>query len=192
MKYFSAIIIASLFFLTSCSSHDVYERKAKTLDSLTGAVNAIVTDLQKPDTVILQKALERFWHYRQFIDQSVGDTIERQEGDELKRFYESGENLESFSGNRATLLARAILVNNQLSHLTNDVKKRSLESDQLVKFVEQEKNEATILIELASQQKKLYYSAIEEFKSTLGGIEALIKKRNNGELPAIVRDPATL
>ncbi len=176
-----------LLFL-ACNDEDVYNQKAKTLDSLSGVVNLVVKELKKSDTVLLQKAITRFSHYKQFIELNVNDTISKNEGDNLKHFYSAGKSLENFLDNRLALLTRASIMNAQLIHLTNDTKQKAIEIEQLSAYVVREKTEINAFIELTSQQQKIVYSALEEFKSSLNGVEQLIKSRNNGELPTIVKD----
>jgi hypothetical protein len=47
-------------------------------------------------------------------------------------------------------------------------------------------------IDAAYQQQKLFHSSLEEFKNALPGVELLIKSRNKGELPTIIKDTITL
>lgn len=188
----SIVWLVCVFLFGACNRQNIYDEKAKTLDSLSGALNAAIKELRAPDTVSLQKASKIFEHYKKFIRLNVSDTIKKADADVLKHFYASGTNLTGFSGNRYSILERARLVNMQLVQLTADARNRSLESEQLVKFVEAEKAEANALIERSSQQKRMFYSAMEEFKSTLAGVEQLIKSRNNGELPTIVTDETPL
>src|ERR1044071_6025964 len=106
-----------IIFLESCNHNDLYTQRSKTLDSLSGAINSMVGELNKTDTVALEKSILRFNYYKQFIQQNIHDTIEKNDADNLQHFYISGHNLESFASNRKTIIARAKLVNTQLEKL---------------------------------------------------------------------------
>lgn len=181
-----------VIFVGSCNKTDLYEQKAKTLDSLSGAINSVVRELQNADTILLQKSITRFTWYKQFIQQNINDTITKEEADNLQRFYSCGQNLENFSGNRRILLTRSVLINSQLAKLTEDIKKKSLNSEQLEKASLYEKTEAGKFISSGYQQQKLLHSSIAEFLNSLKGVELLIRSRNKGELPVIVKDTVSL
>lgn len=188
----SLCFIIACLLLQSCNKTDSYGQQVKTLDSLSGAINATVKELEKTDTLILQKAITRFANYRRFIQQNINDTIAKTEADNLQQFYISGKNLEIFQANRLSLLARAHLVNSQLQKLTADVKSSSITGEQSLQFIVQEKNEAAKLTELGSSQNQLFYAGLEEFKNSLRGVEQLIRSHNNGELPTIIKDTLSL
>ncbi|WP_317899728.1 hypothetical protein [Aurantibacillus circumpalustris] len=190
MKFFcyTVCFIIATFFFGACGKSDLYEEKEKKLDSLSGAVNSIVKELQKTDTLVLQKSITRYTWYKQFVEQNVNDTVRKEEADNLQHFYSSGKNLESFSTNRKMVLKRAVLISSQLAKLSQDVKSKSITQQQLQTYSEYEINEASKLIESAYTQQKLFHSGLEEFKSALKGVEMLIRSRNKGELPTIIKD----
>lgn len=194
MKSFVYILFLffCLFFLEACDKTSVYEQKGKTLDSLSGAVNAMVRDLERIDTITLEKSISRFGWYRDFISENISDTISKAEADNLQLFYKSGANLENFSLNRKTLLMRATLISSQVKKLALDIQNKSLSEAKITEYTLSEKSEAAKLIEAAYHQQKLFYSGQEEFKNALRGIELLIRSRNSGELPAIIKDTVTL
>ncbi|PBQ31594.1 hypothetical protein CNR22_07380 [Sphingobacteriaceae bacterium] len=177
----------SIFF-GSCNKTDLYEQKAKSLDSLSGAVSSIAKELQSVDTITLQKSISRYTWYKQFIQQNISDTVSKDEADNLQQFYGSGKNLEDFSINRKILLTRALLVNQQLEKLAHDIKNKALTTDQLVRFSLHETDEAAKLIATGYQQQKKFHIQLEEFRNSLKGIEVLIRSRNKGELPTIIKD----
>ncbi len=185
-------LLAVLLFLQSCGKAGAYNRQAKTIDSLSGAINAMVRELQQVDTIVLQKAVARFNDYRQFIKQHLTDTIEKTEADNLQHFYAGGNCVSHFSANRRALLARAALINSQLAKLSEDIKQRSAEPEVLTGALAFEKNEATKLMEAGYDQQKKFHSGFEEFRNSLNGVEALLRSRNRGELPAIIKDTVNL
>lgn len=186
------LVVVLLALLCGCGNGAYYEQKGKTIDSLSGALNLRVLELSKTDTALLQRCINRFTYYSQFIKQNVNDTLSKNEADNLQVFYSSGRKLESFRNNRFAILNRAALLNRQLGMLALDIKNKNVNSKDLHAYLVREQEAATQLIEAAGQQQSLYYSGIEEFKLSLREVEVLIRKRNKGQLPVIVRDTLAL
>jgi len=188
---FLILFFAGLVF-QSCNRNDVYIGKVQSLDSLSGAINGLVKENDKTDTVILEKAISRFKQYKQFIQQNVKDTISKTEADFLQQFYMSGNSLENFSLNRHSIKARMSLINSQIEKLKTDAKNKSILEEKLIEFTNQEKKEANYLIEASQKQQQLFYTSLQEFKTSLKGVEDLIKVRNNGQLPTVIKDTLSL
>lgn len=194
MRYFKniffVIIVAALF--ASCSGNDEQAKQIKSLDSISGALNLKLSELQKTDTLILEKALTKFNDYKQFIKQNINDTVSKKEADALQHFFASGNNLEGFFINRKTILARGYLVNAQLNKLLTDVKSNSLEEKQQSEFSFAEREQANDVIQKSFLQQQLFQTNLQEFKNALPLVEELIKTKNNGQLPTIVKDSTSL
>lgn len=176
----------------SCNRVDIYAVKMQSLDSLSGAVNSSAKEVDKTDTVILDKAISRFNQYKQFIQQNVKDTLTKVEADFTQQFYTSGTSLENFAINRRSIKARTNLINSQIEKLKTDAKNRSIAEEKLIEFTNQEKKEAGNLIEASQKQQQLFYTSLQEFKTSLKGVEDIIKTRNNGQLPTIIKDTLSL
>jgi len=176
----------------SCNRVDIYAVKIQSLDSLSGAVNSSAKEVDKTDTVILDKAISRFNQYKQFIQQNVKDTLTKVEADFTQQFYTSGASLENFATNRRSIKARMNLINSQIEKLKTDAKNRSITEEKLIEFANQEKKEAGNLIEASQKQQQLFYTSLQEFKTSLKGVEDIIKARNNGQLPTIIKDTLSL
>jgi hypothetical protein len=186
------LLLATMLLLQSCNQTNLYNQKTKTLDSLNGALNLKVKELEKTDTALLQRCITRFTYYRQFVKQNVKDTLSKNEADNLQRFYESGKNLQSFWSNRFTILGRASLINSQQSKLTIDLKSKIINPEEAEPSIKREKEATTELIDAANAQQKIYYMSLEEFKTSLHEVENLIRIRNKGELPTIIKDTVAL
>lgn len=184
--------LLALALIQACSKTDIYEEKAKTLDSLSGSVNSMVRALEKIDTISLKKYVTRFTHYRQFIRTNINDTITKGDADHLRDFYTSGESLAHFEKNRRAILSRAELINSQLLKLAADIKTRAMDAEQIARHTAIEKKEAGKLMETAHQQQKIFYAGVEEFRNSLKAVEMLIRSRNHGELPVIIKDSLSL
>ncbi len=186
-----SILTAGILLVQACHQSEGHSQQIKTLDSLSGAVNAMEQTLVKTDTILLQKCINRLNYYSTFINENVHDTISREQADNLKHFYDGGQALAAYAKNRQAILKRARLINAQLMKLSEDTKDAG-DPEALWKFISIEKAEASRLMEAGQQQQEKFHSAIGEFKNALHGVEQLIKSRNRGELPTIVKDTVVL
>lgn len=186
------ILICCGLILVSCNQSEQYTQKAKTLDSLSGALNQKIKELEKTDTAILQRCITRYNYYSQFIKQNVNDTLSKDEADNLQAFDASGKNLQSFASNRFIILARAALINSQQAKISEEIKNKSASIEQLTGYILREKEASAEIIEVAAEQQKAYYSSLEEFKISLKKVEELIRVRNKGQLPTIIKDTLAL
>ncbi|MCW3076233.1 MAG: hypothetical protein JWO32_842 [Bacteroidetes bacterium] len=170
----------------------MYETQLKSLDSLSGALNQKLTELRQVDTIILQKAISKYTNYRQFILQNVNDTVTKEEANQLQQFFVCGKNLLDFSDNRIAILARGTLINSQVNKLITDIKEHSIEENILIQCSLQEKENAQKLVIASYSQQQLFQANLQEFKLSLYGIENLIRSRNNGQMPTIIKDSIPL
>jgi len=193
MRFTCAIVLffSALLFNFSCTQQ-VCEGQVKSLDSLSGALNQKLTEFKQVDTAILAKAIGKFNNYRQFIKQNVNDTVNKAEADFLQQFYSSGQNLVYFSDNRKNILARGSLINSQIGKLTKDVNSSAIDREKFSQFYVQEKNNAEQLIKLSVGQQQLFLGSLQEFRLSLAGIESLIRSRNNGQMPTVIKDSIPL
>jgi outer membrane murein-binding lipoprotein Lpp len=192
MKSICYTALLAVLLLQGCGHAEQYNQKVKSLDSLNGALNLKVKELQRTDTALLQRCITRFNYYRQFIKQNINDTLNKREADNLQHFYISGKNLEVFQSNRFSILGRASLLNSQQNRLAQDIENRTMEVRTAEQYLNKEKEATAQLIEAANAQQQLFYGSVEEFKGALSGVEELIRSHNKGELPKIVKDTTSL
>jgi hypothetical protein len=184
------ISILFLFSLTSCDETDIYNQRIKTIDSLDGAVNAMLNEMNRVDTLLLKSSVIKYQYFRQFIKQQIYDTVSKIEADQLQQFNESGSALEAFLKNRYDIIGRASLLNSQLEKLSSDARGRKLDKERLMQYTMEEKAQASSLIAIAQQQKDVFHRSLEEFNNTVDPVEQIIRSRNKGELPRILVDTA--
>lgn len=195
MKYFIhtlAGLLLLLMVLPSCNKSGVYEQRAKSVDSLSGALSALVAELDKTDTISLNKALSRFTYYSRFVELNVKDTISKEAADELLHFYNSGKKLEAYAFNRSVLRERSLTLNLQLQKLSKDVRARAVNLNILDKNFLHEQQEAARILTAGRQQQAAFFEGMQEYKLSLRHVEQLIRSHNNGELPVIVKDTIDL
>jgi hypothetical protein len=186
------IFLILLIAFSSCLKNAESDQQLKSLDSISGALNQKLAELKQVDTVILQKAISKYNNYRQFIQQNVNDTVNKNEADHVQQFFVCGKNLLNFSENRKSILARGSLINSQINKLITDAKENSLDNEKFVQFSAQEKNNAEQLIKNSYGQQQLFQANLQEFKLSLSGIEQLIRARNNGQMPTVIKDSIPL
>lgn len=184
-KGFFSLLIAFAFFITSCKNESL-EKQIHSLDSLNGALNQKLQELKSTDTVTLRKALARYNDYKKFVHQNLSDTVSKEEADILQQFYKSGENLLSFEDNRRAIMARGSLISSQLNKLVADAKSNAGEGFET--YFDQERRQTETLINQSVEQQRLFLENLQAFRLSLNGVETLIKSRNSGQMPVVIRD----
>ncbi|MBX3165190.1 MAG: hypothetical protein KF900_11995 [Bacteroidetes bacterium] len=194
MKFAAYIICCTILIVFfACNKSNASTEQLKTLDSLNIVANMISAELKsaelkKADTILLKHRLTKFFQYKQFIKQNINDTISKMEADNLQHFYNGGKNLQAYQANRLALISRANLISSQLNKLSSDKKNNALSEEQFSIFLTQEKTEILKLLQVYAVQSQLFYTSLEEFENSILGVETLIKSRNHGVLPTIVKD----
>ena len=176
------------FFFVSCGKSEEEERQIHSLDSLSGALNTKLQELNQLDTSLLKKAIDNFENYRVFIKENVNDTLTKEEGDQLQKFFLCGKNLISFKENRSAMLARGSLINSQLKKLMLDLGNGSVEYEKTQVYFLQERKGAEELIRSCFGQQQAFQSALQDFRSSISNVESMIMKRNAGQLPKIIQE----
>ena len=182
------LFISIPILLTSCFKSESYEKQVKSLDSLGGALNQKISELNLVDTVILKKAISKYNNYRQFVKQNINDTVTKAEADFLQQFYTSGQSLVDFAENRTSILSRGALINSQLNKLLIDAKSQNVNEEKLIQFATNEKMQVVQLIKSCFGLQQLFNANLQEFKLSIPGVETLIKSRNNGQMPTIITE----
>lgn len=185
---FSLLALSLSISFYSCKGEDLYENSARSLDSISGALNPKLQEIRNVDTVKLSKALKVYEDYRAFIAQNVNDTVSKEEGDMLQRFYSGGKKLKDFMENRLTLVSRGELVKAQIAKLRADVRVHSVEESVLQQALSREKRGAEELMSETLGQQQEFNSAMEEFRISVTGVENILRARNAGELPNIIQN----
>lgn len=181
-------VLVLSFFFVSCGKSEEEERQIHSLDSLSGALNTKLQELNQLDTSLLKKAIDNFENYRVFIKENVNDTLTKEEGDQLQKFYLCGKNLISFKENRSAMLARGSLINSQLKKLMLDLGNGSVEYEKTQVYFLQERKGAEELIRSCFGQQQAFQSALQDFRSSISNVESMIMKRNAGQLPKIIQE----
>ena len=193
MQFPAAILaLVMVFALSSCNDQAIYKQTAHAADSLNGALSLAKQQLLQSDTIVLKKAITKFKEYSAFLALHVNDTLTKVEADNLQKFTQSGRQLEVFDMNRTVLAERANLISTQLIHLSQDCEKKANSADVLQAYYKKELEQAQLVLTTSAAQLASFQGAISDFKSSLPGLEALLMKRNRGELPQVIKDTLPL
>jgi hypothetical protein len=187
-KLLNSVFFFAFVFFASCSNQGARKQRVQALDSLSGALSHARSDLQNADTVTLQKAVQRFNHYRQFIEQNLNDTITKTEADVLQLFFNAGNTLQQYRVNRNLLLSHAEKIQQQIKDLRSDAAGNAMDAELLDKYFFSEREDGRALINHVSEQQKLFHTSLQEFKGSLNAVEEIMRRRNHGELPTIVEE----
>jgi hypothetical protein len=178
-------VLSQLF---SCRSSETYLAYARSIDSLSGAISTLESQLKSVNEGELADMKNRYDAYSTFIKQHLQDTISKSEASDLQRFYEAGKQLDAFVDNRQRLSERAALLKQQLTDLSRDVRLRNTDEERLNEYFMNERGSATEFVNAAGTELTNYVEASKQFKLSLPAVGNIIRKRNNGELPRVVKN----
>lgn len=182
------LVLAGSACFFSCSHQDVAEQRARQLDSIAGAIGNLQSRLLAVDTVSLAKAVARHHYYLEFVQRNIHDTLNRMEADQLSRFMKAGETLREFTNQRYSLLSNAVQMLQQMKSLTADVRDKKISEKDLLIIYMSESSAAHLLLSAGNSSEQAYHAAMQDFRSALQPTEVLIRSRNHGELPEIIKD----
>lgn len=193
MKILKPLLFLPLFYLAACfmsckNTHD-YEKYVKELDSLKVVVEQAIGNFKTVDSVSAYNASIKAQTYTQFINTSLKDTISKQEAESLQEFSFSGTGLGLYLEKRHQWLSEAYATVNQLHNLSHDLKNGSIETDEAVEYIHNEKQNSEKIIEELKINTELARSVMETHLRTLPLVEELVKKLNNGSLPPLPIKP---
>ena len=174
--------------LLSCRPTAADKIAQSRIDSLNGALGHEIKAIQQTDTARLQKALDLYQRYHAFVAQSVHDTLTLEEAKALKKFMENGAVLKAFLYNRTQLLVHGKMIAAQAMKLAKDLEMGTVSAEEMAKAIESETVAMNKAISTIEEERKKGAAAIIEMRNTLSGVESLIKKRNNNQLPTYTAD----
>jgi hypothetical protein len=179
-------LITALFLFQNCSMKNQVESEVKRLDSVSIVLNSKWRELSACDTALLQRALTKFDNYSTFIENNITDTITREEATALQQFYTSGRNLKAFDENFKSLRSRTQLVSDQIKKLMSDVEQGGISKKEFLSNYDNEIRAASQLVEATTTELKNNLNSVQDLKNSLPPVEALIRSRNNGQLPEAI------
>jgi hypothetical protein len=191
MRIALILCMPAILFL-ACSREALYAKDKHSLDSALVVVQNQLSRMSKTDTGQLKKAVEKFTDFDTFIKTQVSDTLTKEEAMSTQQFYESGNYLLQFEKRRIAARKEFTLMQKQLRDLIETGNQQAISPEQFSVFAKREMTAAASLTELEEQAQTGYYKAIQDFKNALPKVEDLIKKRNRGNLPLVIKDSVSI
>ena len=122
-----------------------------------------------------------------YINVNLKDTVSRSVANDLQTFYMLGRNMVNYLAMRPVWLAEAQKSINQLTNLSHDLKNGSVEDEEAIEFIGEEKKEAEKIIGELKENTEAVREQMEQFTKTLPTAELTVKKLNNDALPELVK-----
>jgi replicative superfamily II helicase len=176
-----------MFSFSNCNNSHTYDKQIKELDSLKIVLQQSVSNFKTLDSAAIYEAYAKQYTYSSFINVNLKDTVKRSTADNLQTFYSIGKGMVNYLAMRPKWLEEANLSMKQLSDLSHDLKNGSVEVEEAVEFINEEKKEAEKIIEELTINTNVARSYMESYTKTLPSAEEVVKQLNKDALPVIER-----
>lgn len=170
----------------SCRNTIVQDKYVKELDSLKVVLQQSVANFKTVDSATCANAYSKLYTYSQFIEAHLKDTVTKSIAENLQNFQSVKQGLNDYLAWRSDWLADANTSIHQLQTLSNDLKNGSLNNDEVIQFISQEKKQAEASIEILKINTETIRKHIEVFNQSLPVCENLVKELNSGVLPQLL------
>lgn len=172
--------------LLSCRNTHAYEKYSKELDSLKVVLQQSVTHFKTVDSLSCTKAYSKQYTYSFFINSYLKDTVTKTMAENLQAFQSVGKGMNDYLAMRSSWLNEAELSVEQLQTLSHDLKTGSIDEEEAIEFINEEKKESQKIIEELNVNTEIIRKHLEVFNQSLPTCEDLVKKLNNGVLPELI------
>jgi len=180
---FTLLIIVA--FASSCKNTHAYDKYVKELDSLKVVIQQSVDNFKTIDSASYMQAYAKQYTYSLFIDSHLKDTVTKTVAENLQNFHSIEKGLHDNVELRSTWLNDANLSITQLQTLSHDLKNGSVNEDEAIEFINEEKKQAEKIIEVLKINTEAIRKHLDVFNQSLPVCEDLIKQLNSGVLPEL-------
>lgn len=180
---FLVLVLCGVFF--SCKNSHAFEKYVKELDSLKIVVEQAVDNFKTVDSAACMNAYSKQITYTDFINKNLKDTITKTAAENVQAFYKTGNGFKSYLSMRSQWLKDAGLSIKQLSNLSHDLKNKSIETEDAIGYINTEKRSAEKIIEELKINTEAIRAHLELYTKSLPATEDLVRRLNNGSLPAL-------
>ena len=135
--------------------------------------------------VTLRLYFSKQFTYASYINVNLKDTVSKSTAEALQTFYLLGKNMVNYLAMRPVWLAEAQKSITQLTNLSHDLKNNSVEDEEVVEFINEEKKEAEKIIAELKENTEAIRIQMEQFTLTLPVAEEVVKKLNKNLLPEL-------
>lgn len=189
MRLLFSIMIAFIVagFFPSCKNTHAYDRYVKELDSLKVVLQQSVTNFKTVDSASCLTAYSKQYTYTLFINSHLKDTVNKVVAEKLQAFYSVEKGMTEYISHRSSWLNEADLSITQLQTLSHDLKNGSIDEEEAVEFINEEKRQAEKIIEELKRNTEIIRKHLELYYESLPVVEDLVKQLNAGVLPEPVK-----
>lgn len=185
VSLFICYVIAGLF--SSCRNTRGYEKYIKELDSLKVVLQQSVANFKTVDSSSVIIAYSKHYTYTLFIDSHLKDTVTKSVAQNLQNFKSVEKGLHDYIEYRASWLNNANTSIEQLQHLSHDLKNGSINEEDAIAFINDEKKHSEKTIEELKVNTEYIRKHLELYNQSLPTCENLVKQLNSGILPELVK-----
>lgn len=170
----------------SCRNTHAYDKHIKELDSLKVVLQQSVANFKSVDSTQCVQAYSKQYSYSLFINSHLKDTVTKTVAENLQIFHSVEKGLGDYLSLRSTWLTESHLSITQLQTLSHDLKNGSIDEDDAIEFINEEKKQAEKIIEELKINTATIRKHLELFNQSLPVIEDLVKQLNSGILPELI------
>lgn len=157
----------------------------KELDSLKIVVEQAVDNFRTVDSTACVLAHNKQLTYSNFINEHLKDTVSKTVAENLQLFQSTHEGITHYLSNRSQWLQHAQLSVKQLSSLAHDLKVGSIETEDAIEYINNERKAAEKTIEELKTNTETIRELLNSYTKSLPVTEDLVKSLNNGALPPL-------
>ena len=185
--FFLSLTVICFSLFTSCNHAHTYDKYVKELDSLKVVVEQSVANFKTIDSTSCYNAYSQQFTYASYINVNLKDTVSKSIANDLQTFYMLGRSMVNYLAMRPVWLGEAQKSITQLTNLSHDLKNGSVEDEEVIEFINEEKKEAEKIIGELKENTEAIREYMEQFTKTLPTAELTVKKLNNDVLPELVK-----
>ncbi len=190
MKSLLSIIMAiTCMSFFSCKNAHTYDKYVKELDSLKVVLQQSVDNFKTVDSATCVNAYSKQYTYSQFIETHLKDTVTKSVAENLQNLQSVKQGLNDYLTLRSNWLATANTSIKQLQTLSHDLKNGSVNEEEAIEFINQEKKQAELIIEELKVNTETIRKHLEVYNQSLPVCENLVKELNSGVLPQLLSPP---
>jgi len=180
------IIVMTCMSFFSCRNTHTYDKYVKELDSLKVVLQQSVDNFKTVDSTACMQAYSKQQTYSLFISSHLKDTVTKTVAENLQNFHSVEKGLHDYISLRSSWLKDANSSIAQLQNLSHDLKNGSIDNDEAIAFINDEKKLAEKIIEELKINTENIRKHLELFNQSLPVCEDLIKQLNAGVLPDLI------
>lgn len=170
----------------SCKNTHTYEKYVKELDSLKVVLQQSVDNFKTVDSAATIQAYYKQYTYTRFIETHLKDTVTKTIAENLQNFQSVEKGLGDYLSLRSNWLKEANASILQLQTLSHDLKTGSVDDEEAVEFINNEKKRSEAIIEELKINTETVRKHLEIFNQSLPTVETLVKQLNSETLPALI------